>query len=138
MNRLRRESGAPIADNQNSQSAGPGGPLLLQDQHLVEKLARFNRERIPERVVHAVGSGAYGTFVVTNHGCDGSMQFDAPPRDTENYEPNSIDGPSESGEPHYKGLATAGVSGTTVIERHAEDCDCVQAGALYRVMLEDE
>jgi catalase len=64
--RLRSESGAPVADNQNSQSAGPGGPLLLQDQHLVEKLARFGRERIPERVVHAVGSGAYGNFVVTN------------------------------------------------------------------------
>jgi len=63
---LRTESGAPVADNQNSQSAGPGGPLLLQDQHLTEKLARFNRERIPERVVHAVGSGAYGTFQVTN------------------------------------------------------------------------
>jgi catalase len=63
---LRTESGAPVADNQNSQTAGPGGPILLQDQHLIEKLARFNRERIPERVVHAVGSGAYGTFVVTN------------------------------------------------------------------------
>ncbi len=64
--RLRTESGAPVADNQNSQSAGPGGALLLQDQHLLEKLARFNRERIPERVVHAVGSGAHGFFEVTN------------------------------------------------------------------------
>ncbi|MCC7078980.1 MAG: catalase [Acidimicrobiia bacterium] len=63
---LTTESGAPVADNQNSQTAGPAGPILLQDQHLVEKLARFNRERIPERVVHAVGSGAYGTFTVTN------------------------------------------------------------------------
>jgi catalase len=63
---LRTESGAPVADNQNSQSAGPGGPLLLQDQHLLEKLARFNRERIPERIVHAVGSGAFGHFEVTN------------------------------------------------------------------------
>jgi catalase len=63
--RLRSESGAPVAENQYSQSAGPGGPLLLQDQHLIEKLARFNRERIPERVVHAVGAGAYGRFVVT-------------------------------------------------------------------------
>jgi len=66
MNTLRTESGAPIADNQNSQSAGPNGPLLLQDQHLVEKLARFNRERIPERIVHAVGSAAHGYFEVTN------------------------------------------------------------------------
>jgi catalase len=64
-NTLRTESGAPVADNQNSQTAGPSGPILLQDQHLIEKLARFNRERIPERVVHAVGSGAYGHFTVT-------------------------------------------------------------------------
>ncbi|MCI3238494.1 catalase [Streptomyces spinosisporus] len=63
---LTTESGAPVADNQNSASAGPGGPLLLQDQHLLEKLARFNRERIPERVVHARGSGAYGHFEVTD------------------------------------------------------------------------
>ncbi|MFI6333737.1 catalase [Streptomyces sp. NPDC050535] len=63
---LTTESGAPIADNQNSATAGVGGPLLLQDQHLLEKLARFNRERIPERVVHARGSGAYGYFEVTD------------------------------------------------------------------------
>ncbi|GHH36496.1 catalase [Streptomyces candidus] len=63
---LTTESGAPVADNQNSASAGVGGPLLLQDQHLLEKLARFNRERIPERVVHARGSGAYGYFEVTD------------------------------------------------------------------------
>jgi catalase len=63
---LRTESGAPVADNQNSQTAGPSGPVLLQDQHLIEKLARFNRERIPERVVHAVGSGAHGLFEVTS------------------------------------------------------------------------
>lgn len=63
--RLTTESGAPVVDNQNSQTAGPGGPVLLQDHHLTEKLARFNRERIPERVVHAKGSGAYGYFEVT-------------------------------------------------------------------------
>ncbi len=63
---LTTESGAAVSDNQNSQTAGATGPVLLQDQHLIEKLARFNRERIPERVVHAVGSGAYGTFTVTN------------------------------------------------------------------------
>lgn len=66
MSTLRTEAGAPVADNQNSQTAGPGGPVLLQDHHLTEKLARFNRERIPERVVHAVGSGAHGYFEVTN------------------------------------------------------------------------
>ncbi|MCC7007081.1 MAG: catalase [Ottowia sp.] len=63
---LTTTSGIPVADNQNSLSAGPRGPLLLQDFHLLEKLQHFNRERIPERVVHAKGSGAYGTFVVTH------------------------------------------------------------------------
>ncbi|MEZ5254411.1 MAG: catalase [Microthrixaceae bacterium] len=62
---LTNEAGTPVADNQNSQTAGPNGAVMLQDQHLIEKLARFNRERIPERVVHARGSGAYGTFTVT-------------------------------------------------------------------------
>ncbi|WP_419997682.1 catalase [Streptomyces boninensis] len=62
---LTTESGAPVADNQQSETAGPGGPVLVQDQHLLEKLAHFNRERIPERIVHARGAGAYGTFTVT-------------------------------------------------------------------------
>jgi catalase len=62
---LTTESGAPVPDNQRSQTAGPQGPVLIQDQHLLEKLARFNRERIPERVVHANGSAAFGTFEVT-------------------------------------------------------------------------
>ncbi|MEH6379320.1 catalase [Streptomyces sp. KLMMK] len=62
---LTTESGAPVADNQNSETAGAGGPVLIQDQSLLEKLAHFNRERIPERVVHARGAGAYGTFTVT-------------------------------------------------------------------------
>ena len=63
---LTTEAGAPVADNQHSQTAGPTGPVLLQDHHLIEKLARFNRERIPERIVHAVGTGAYGYLEVTN------------------------------------------------------------------------
>jgi catalase len=63
---LTTEAGAPVADNQHSQTAGPTGPALLQDHHLIEKLARFNRERIPERVVHAVGTGAYGYLEVTS------------------------------------------------------------------------
>lgn len=62
---LTTASGAPVADNQNSRSAGPRGPLLLDDFHLVEKLAHFNREVIPERRVHAKGSGAYGSLTVT-------------------------------------------------------------------------
>lgn len=65
-NRLTTASGIPVADNQNSITAGPRGPVLLQDFHLVETLQHFNRERIPERVVHAKGSGAYGTFTVTH------------------------------------------------------------------------
>ena len=63
---LRTEAGAPVSDNQHSQTAGKGGPSLLQDHHLIEKLARFNRERIPERIVHAVGTGAYGYLEVTS------------------------------------------------------------------------
>jgi len=63
---LTTEGGAPVADNQHSQLAGPNGPTLLQDHHLLEKLARFNRERIPERIVHAVGTGVYGHFEVTS------------------------------------------------------------------------
>jgi catalase len=68
MNRekLTTTGGRPIADNQNSLTVGPRGPLLIQDYQLLEKLAHQNRERIPERVVHAKGSGAYGTFTVTN------------------------------------------------------------------------
>lgn len=62
---LTTAGGAPVEDNQNSQTAGPRGPVLLQDHKLIEKLAHFNRERIPERVVHAKGSGAFGTFTVT-------------------------------------------------------------------------
>jgi catalase len=63
---LTTTAGAPIADNQNSLSAGRNGPLLLQDWQLIEKLAHQNRERIPERVVHAKGSAAYGTLTITN------------------------------------------------------------------------
>ncbi len=59
---LTRENGAPVGDNQNSQTAGESGPVLLQDSHLIEKLARFDRERIPERVVHARGAAVFGNF----------------------------------------------------------------------------
>jgi catalase len=64
-NQLTTSAGNPVADNQNSLSAGPRGPLLLQDYELIEKLAHQNRERIPERTVHAKGSGAYGTLTMT-------------------------------------------------------------------------
>lgn len=62
---LTRDNGAAVGDNQNSQTAGADGPVLLQDVHLIQKLQRFDRERIPERVVHARGTGAHGSFVVT-------------------------------------------------------------------------
>lgn len=62
---LTRSTGAPVGNNQNSLTAGPSGPTLLQDHHLIEKLAHFDRERIPERVVHARGTGAYGVFKAT-------------------------------------------------------------------------
>lgn len=58
--------GSPVHDDNNSLSAGPDGPLLLQDYQLVDKLAHFDRERIPERVVHAKGAGAHGYFEVTH------------------------------------------------------------------------
>lgn len=65
-NYLTTAQGAPVADNQNSLTAGQNGPVLIQDVHLLEKLAHFNRERVPERVVHAKGAGAHGVFKVTN------------------------------------------------------------------------
>ncbi len=64
--KLTTAAGIPVCDNQNSLTAGERGPTLLQDHHLLEKLAHFNRERIPERVVHAKAVGAHGTFTVTN------------------------------------------------------------------------
>jgi catalase len=63
---LTHATGTPVADNVNVQSAGPRGPVLLQDIWLIEKLAHFDREVIPERRMHAKGSGAYGTFRVTH------------------------------------------------------------------------
>ena len=66
MNKLTTAAGAPVADNQNTQTAGPRGPALLQDVWHLEKLAHFAREVIPERRMHAKGSGAFGTFTVTH------------------------------------------------------------------------
>ena len=66
MKTLTTATGTPIADNQNSLTAGKRGPTLLQDTWLLEKLAHFDRERIPERVVHAKGSAAYGELTITN------------------------------------------------------------------------
>ena len=64
--KLTSASGAPVADNQNVATAGKRGPMLLQDVWFLEKLAHFDREVIPERRMHAKGSGAFGKFTVTN------------------------------------------------------------------------
>lgn len=62
---LTRDNGAPVGDNQNSITAGPSGSVLLEDVQLIQKLQRFARERIPERVVHPRGAGAHGVFVAS-------------------------------------------------------------------------
>jgi len=64
--KLTTAAGAPVGDNQNAMTAGPRGPMLMQDVWFQEKLAHFDREVIPERRMHAKGSGAFGTFTVTH------------------------------------------------------------------------
>ena len=64
--RLTTTAGAPVSSNQNSKTVGPRGPVLLEDFQLIEKLAHQNRERVPERVVHAKGWGAFGDLTVTD------------------------------------------------------------------------
>jgi len=63
--RTTNDFGAPVGSDEHSLTVGPNGPILLHDHYLIEKLAHFNRERVPERVVHAKGSGAFGTLRVT-------------------------------------------------------------------------
>ena len=63
--KLTTAFGIPVGDDQNTMTAGNRGPVLMQDVHLLEKLSHFDRERIPERVVHAKGAGAGGYFEVT-------------------------------------------------------------------------
>lgn len=70
---LTTNTGAPVGDNQNSKTVGNNGPVLLEDIHLIEKLAAFDRERIPERVVHARGAGAAGEFVADSDFSDVTM-----------------------------------------------------------------
>ena len=64
------DNGAPAASDEHSQSVGADGPIVLHDHKLVEKLANFNREKVPERIVHAKGGGAFGTFTVTQDTID--------------------------------------------------------------------
>jgi catalase len=70
---LTTNTGAPVGDNQNSKTIGNNGQVLLEDIHLIEKLAAFDRERIPERVVHARGAGAFGEFVASADFSDVTM-----------------------------------------------------------------
>jgi len=58
-------AGVPVASDEHSRTIGPDGPVVLHDVYLIEKLAQFNRERVPERIVHAKGGGAFGTLTVT-------------------------------------------------------------------------
>ncbi|WP_313386628.1 catalase [Chishuiella sp.] len=70
---LTTNTGSPVGDNQNSKTIGNNGQVLLEDIHLIEKLAAFDRERIPERVVHARGAGAFGEFIATSDFSDVTM-----------------------------------------------------------------
>ena len=65
-NYTTNNAGIPVESDEHSLTVGPDGPILLQDHYLIEKMAQFNRERVPERQPHAKGSGAYGWFEVTN------------------------------------------------------------------------
>ncbi|MEM8807519.1 MAG: catalase [Cyanobacteria bacterium P01_G01_bin.38] len=105
-NTLTNAAGNPIASNEVSRSAGKYGPLLLDDYALLEKMAHFNRERIPERVVHAVGSGAYGTFTVTDditHLTKAKM-FSAVGKETEMFVRFSTVAKSKGGSDIYRDL----------------------------------
>jgi len=66
MKKLTTTAGNPVGNNQDSLTAGARGPVLMQDYYLIEKLAHQNRERIPERVVHAKGTSAHGVLTITH------------------------------------------------------------------------
>ena len=87
-----------------------------------------NHTQLPVNAPRGVAGGA------ANYGRDGAMRFDDNGGRAKNYEPNSFDGPRQTGEPLYAGLASQGSSGSYAPVRHAEDDDFVQAGMLYRVM----
>jgi catalase len=64
--RTTTDAGIPAASDEHSLTVGPAGPIVLHDHYVVQKMQHFNRERVPERVVHANGGGAHGFFEVTN------------------------------------------------------------------------
>jgi catalase len=92
----------------------------------------INHTRLPVNAPQGVSGGA------SNYGRDGAMRFDDNGGRAKNYEPNSFDGPRQTGEPLYAGLESQGASGSYAPVRHAEDDDFVQAGMLYRLMRNDE
>ncbi|CAL9655714.1 hypothetical protein SUDANB95_06752 [Actinosynnema sp. ALI-1.44] len=130
-------AGIPVAGDDHSLTPGPNGPILLQDHHLIEKNAQFNRERVPERVVHAKGGGAFGWFETTEDvsrytkaalfqpglRTETLLRFSTvageratPTRPTGFYAPNSYGGPH----------ANAVAAGETVSAYGAEDESCAR------------
>lgn len=145
MTNITTASGIPVADNQNSITAGPRGPVLLQDFHLIEKLQHFNRERIPERYhdaqLYRVGAN-HQHLPVNQSRCpfhnqqrDGAMAFDnggAAP----NYDPVHPGLPTSGGFGHGDGhWELNGTSGR--YETRVDDDHYTQAGNLYRLLGSD-
>ena len=143
--------GMPVGDDLNSLTAGKRGPVLMQDVNLLEKLAHFDRERIPERVVHAKGAGAGGYFEVTADATKYTkakflseigkrtevfMRFDANGGGGPNYWPNSFGGPAPDSGASEPAFEVSGQAARTPYS-HPND-DFVQAGNLYRDVMTDQ
>jgi catalase len=116
---------------------GPSPDKMLQgrlfaygDAHRYRLGANYTQ--LPVNAARGVSGGGQ------NYGRDGAMSFQGNGGRAKNYEPNSFGGPTQTNEPHYKGLASKGESGSTPNPSHSEDNDFVQAGALYRMMSADE
>ena len=113
---MTTDAGRPVGDNQNSLTAGSRGPIIFEDFLLFEKMAHFNRERIPERVVHAT------------YNRDGAMRFDDNGGSSPNYEPNSFGGPIQ--DPRYIECPKP-ITGTVARHNHRDESDYyTQAGNL--------
>jgi catalase len=107
---LTNEVRAPVADNEHSITAGPRGPVVMQDVWLMEKMAHFNREVIPERRMHAKGWGAYGTFTVTG--------------DISKYTKASVLQPKEKTDVFVRFSTVAGERGAADCERDTRGFAC--------------
>jgi catalase len=144
------DAGIPVPSDDHSLTVGPDGPILLQDHYLIEQMANFNRERIPERQPHAKGSGAFGRFEVTHdvsevnapkcevhsYSKDGAMRI----RNATDpvYAPNSYGGPvadpARAAEVRWH---TDGEMVRAANTLHAEDDDWGQAHTLVREVMDD-